>query len=90
HIIDPKTSKHSHSGLISVKIIGSEGRLCDALSTSVFVMGIEKATELWKNRDDFEMILVNEDGKIYLTQGIEDKFSLSQVYGNLQREVIYR
>ncbi|MDE5862426.1 MAG: FAD:protein FMN transferase, partial [Ruminococcus sp.] len=88
--LDPKTDKPAHSGLVSVTVIGSEGRLCDALSTSLFVMGIEKATELWKNRSDFEMIAVTDDGKIYLTAGIEDKFSLNQVYGNLHTEVIYR
>lgn len=90
HILDPATGKPAHSGLVSVTIVGKEGRLCDALSTSLFVMGLDKATELWKQRDDFEMFLVSEEGEIYLTEGIEDKFSLNPIYGNLQTEIIYR
>ncbi len=44
HILDPATGKPAHSGLVSVTIVGKEGRLCDALSTSLFVMGLDKAT----------------------------------------------
>lgn len=90
HILDPETGKPAHSGLVSVTIVGKEGRLCDALSTSLFIMGLDKATELWKQSDNFEMVLVSEEGKIYLTEGLEENFSLNQMYGNLQTEVIYR
>ena len=90
HILDPETGKPAHSGLVSVTIVGKEGSLCDALSTSLFVVGLDKATELWKQRDDFEMILVSEEGEIYLTEGLEEKFSLNPVYGNLKTEVIHR
>ncbi len=86
HILDPEIGKPAHSGLVSVTI----GRLCDALSTSLFVIGLDKAIELWKQRDDFEMVLVSEEGEIYLTEGLEENFSLNQMYGNLQTEVIHR
>lgn len=90
HILDPKTGKPAQSGLVSATIIGKEGRLCDALSTSVFVMGLDKAENLWRQHDDFEMVLVTENGRIYITEGLEDKFSLSEMYANLTVEVIYR
>lgn len=90
HILDPETGRPAHSGLVSATIVGKEGRLCDALSTSLFVMGLDKATELWKQRDDFEMVLVSDNGIIYLTEGLEESFSLNQMYGNLQTEVIRR
>ncbi|MDE7138349.1 MAG: FAD:protein FMN transferase [Ruminococcus sp.] len=90
HILDSETGRPAHSGLVSVTVIGKEGRLCDALSTSLFVMGLDKATELWKQHDDFEMILVSEKGEIYITEGIEENFSLNQMYGNLKTEVIHR
>lgn len=89
HILNPETGRPAHSGLVSVTVIGKGGRLCDALSTSLFVMGLDKATEIWKQRDDFEMILVSDKGGIYLTEGIEENFSLNQMYGNLETEVIH-
>lgn len=90
HILDPETGKPAHSGLLSVTIVGREGRLCDALSTSIFVMGLNKAETLWKQRDDFEMVLVTEEGDIYLTEGLEHRFTLNASYKNLQVEVIRR
>lgn len=90
HILDPETGRPAHSGLISATIVGEEGRLCDALSTSVFVMGLDKAESLWKQHDDFEMVLVTEDGNIYVTEGLEEQFSLNNLYGNLQVEVVRR
>ena len=77
HILDPATGYPANSGLQSVTVIGEQGRLCDALSTSLFVMGAEKAEEYWRANGGFDMLLVTDDGEIILTEGIAGRFTLS-------------
>lgn len=77
HIIDPATGYPANSGLQAVTIIGDEGRLCDALSTALFVMGPEKAEEFWRENGGFDMLLVTDESEIILTEGIVDDFTLS-------------
>ena len=76
HIIDPSTGYPSDSGIISSTIVSSDGVLADALSTAVFVMGVDKATRMWQeNRDSFDMIIMTDDDEIYVTEGIKSDFS---------------
>lgn len=77
HILDPSTGRPANSGLQAVTIIGKEGRLCDALSTALFVMGPERAEAYWRENGGFDMLLVTDEKKIVLTEGIADRFSLS-------------
>lgn len=77
HILDPRTGYPADSGLTSVTIIGAEGRLCDALSTAVFVMGAEWAEAFWRENGGFDMLLVTGEGEIILTEGIGGRFTLS-------------
>ena len=88
HIIDPETGHPVENGIASVSVIASEGKLCDALSTALFVMGLENAQDYWRQRRNFEMILIMEDGDIYLTEGIRDSFSLNSEYRNMKINVI--
>lgn len=55
HIIDPSTGYPAESGLASVSIMAKEGKLCDALSTAIYVMGLNGATEYWQENGNFEM-----------------------------------
>ena len=62
HIIDPATGHPVENGIASVSVIASEGKLCDALSTALFVMGLENAQDYWRQHRNYEMILIMEDG----------------------------
>ena len=76
HIIDPKTGYPSDADLVSVTIISEDGTLADGLSTSMFVLGLDKASEIWSaHRDEFDMILMDKDGALYATGGIKEQFT---------------
>ena len=80
HIIDPATGKPSNSGLTSVTIVSKDGTLADGLSTSLFVMGKDKAIAYWKQHaDEFDTILVDKDRNVYITEGIAGNFSPDSV-----------
>ncbi|MDE5556732.1 MAG: FAD:protein FMN transferase [Ruminococcus sp.] len=86
HIIDTTDGKPADNGLVSVTIIGENGLLCDALSTALFVAGTEKAIEYWHKNNDFDMILVTDDGNIIVTEGIENNI---RMLSDMTTEVIY-
>ena len=88
HIIDPATGNPVDNGLASVTVISGEGKLCDALSTALFVMGLERAEDYWRQNKGFDMILVTEDGNLYVTEGIRDQFSLQDGYEDMAVDVV--
>ena len=62
HIIDPVTGYPADSGLISVTIVSEDGTLADGLSTSLFIMGKDKAIEYWKaHSKDFDFVLPKDE-----------------------------
>ena len=75
HIIDPETGRPARSGLVQAAIVSQESRLCDALSTAIFVMGLDKAVDYWQAHQDFDMLLLTDDREIYLTEGLRGAFT---------------
>ncbi len=85
HIIDPQTGYPSDSDLTSVTIVCSDGTTADALSTALFVMGLDGAKELYRSGAiDFDMILF-DGSKVYVSEGIKETFST-----DMDKEIITR
>lgn len=90
HILDPSTGKPAENGLASVTVVGKESKVCDTLATAFFVMGLPAAEEYWREYGDIDFLLLTENGEIYLTEGLKEKFTLSEAYKNMPVNVIER
>lgn len=81
HIIDPKTGYPARSGLSSVTVVSESGTAADALSTALYVLGADRAIALWRELGSFELVLVTEDGRVLVTEGLAESFdSASEDY----------
>lgn len=69
HIIDPRTGYPSQ-GINSVSIFSKSAELCDALATSVFIMGRDTGMALINQLRGTEVIIVDSENKIYKSNGI--------------------
>lgn len=75
HILNPRTGRSANS-VMSVTILGANGIDTDALSTSVFVMGVEQGLALINRNDNFDAILIDQKGKVHYSDGLAAEESL--------------
>jgi thiamine biosynthesis lipoprotein len=71
HIINPKTG-HSAGELRSVTLLGPNTTRTDALSTSVFVLGLKAGLELIDQLDDVEAVIIDNQGVMHMSKGMQN------------------
>lgn len=70
HIIDPRTG-YPTTGIKSVTIVCANPELADALSTSVFVLGVKKGIYLINQLDGVECLIITDDDKLVTSERLE-------------------
>jgi thiamine biosynthesis lipoprotein len=70
HIIDPHTG-HSASKVRSATVIGPNATRTDGLSKTAFVLGPERALEIYNRLDDIDAIIVKLDGSVVYSKGMQ-------------------
>jgi len=85
HILNPETGYPEDNSLLSVSIIGKQSIDADALSTGVFLLGLEKGMELIESLPGYEAIFITADKKVYVSSGINaDNFQITKGEYQLQ------
>ena len=80
HIFDPATGRPADSGVISATVVGESGMQCDALTTALYVMDMERACALLQTLPAVDALLVDEDGALWITMGLKDAFTPMDAY----------
>lgn len=74
HILNPKTGYPAESGLHQVTVIADASVDTDALSTSFFLMGLDRSLAYIHEAEGIEAVFVTEDNRIVATKGLENTF----------------
>lgn len=72
HILDPRTGYPVDNGISSVSIVTKSSADADALSTTLFVLGIEDGLKFIENTPDTEALFVSKDKKLYASSGFKE------------------
>jgi len=72
HILVPGTGK-SPSAVRSVTVIGPTATRTDGLTKPVFILGVERGMEYVRRVGDVEAVIVDDQGQIYYSPGLEPR-----------------
>ncbi|SFS88407.1 thiamine biosynthesis lipoprotein [Halolactibacillus miurensis] len=76
HILDPKTGYPYDNEIAGVTIVSETSVAGDALSTSVFSLGLDDGLALIETLEDVEAVFVTKDKRIVLSSGLTNQFEV--------------
>ncbi|ERJ12641.1 FAD:protein FMN transferase [Haloplasma contractile] len=77
HILDTDTGYPVRNNLASVTIITENSTAADALSTSMYALGINKGLEVIEKLNGTEVIFITEDRELIKSSGVDKIFKLN-------------
>jgi thiamine biosynthesis lipoprotein len=77
HILDPRSGYPINNSLKSVSIISRSSMDGDALSTTLFLMGLDEGFALAESLDGIDAIFVTHDNHVFITSELKDNFELT-------------
>lgn len=75
HLLDPDTGYPARR-LASVTVVAETATAADALSTALFVLGVEEGLKLIEKVPGAEVVFITTDLEIIVTEGLSDKIEL--------------
>lgn len=70
HILNPRTGTPVRD-VLSATVIGPDATRTDALSTTVFVLGVEKGLNLINDLADFDAVIIDAQGQVHYSRGLQ-------------------
>ncbi|MFK4911994.1 FAD:protein FMN transferase [Lactococcus petauri] len=79
HILNPKTGFPFDNDIASITLLisGDDATNGDGLSTMIYAMGTKKGYEYVESLKNVQAVFVDKDNKVYITDGLKDKFDLT-------------
>lgn len=78
HILNPYTGTPEENSLDGVTVIAKDSTYADALSTTLFLLGLEDGLSLAEGMKDIQALFITKDKKVYTTSGLKNNFKLEK------------
>ncbi|HEM3492723.1 TPA: FAD:protein FMN transferase [Streptococcus suis] len=86
HILDPKTGYPVENDISGVTVFSKTSIQGDALSTTLFLLGVEKGLDFINQMDGVEAVFIDKEQGVHLSDGLKESFELTNEEYHLVNE----